>query len=82
MRIIDKTILFIAKQEVWGNIGAYQHGFRRHQSTIEHINEILDTIKIGIAGRKQKKILIFIDFDKAFDSVDRNLLLSILPEYI
>ncbi len=82
MRIIDKTALMLGQDKLWSNIGSYQHGFRRHHSTIEHITSILDTLKVGVKGRKQNKILIFVDFAKAFDSVDRNLLIKIHPDYI
>jgi retron-type reverse transcriptase len=82
MRILDKTALILTQLESWGRIGYKKHGFRRYHSTQGHIITVLDVLKIGVRGRKPNKLLLFIDFSKAFDTVDHNYLMEILPEYI
>jgi hypothetical protein len=37
---------------------------------------------MGVKERRPSKMLLFIDFQKAFDSVNRTLLIEILPKYI
>jgi|Laugresu1bdmlbdd_1035124.scaffolds.fasta_scaffold210864_1 hypothetical protein len=39
-------------------------------------------LKLGERGRKKKSIAIFVDFKRAFDSVDRRKLIEILRERI
>ena len=57
-----------------------QNGFRKGRSTIPQIlalRRIIEEMKIG----KQKATIIFVDFAKAFDSVDRKAMLHILKNY-
>ena len=57
-----------------------QNGFRKGRSTIPQIlalRRIIEEMAIG----KQKATIIFVDFAKAFDSVDRRAMLHILQNY-
>jgi hypothetical protein len=47
-------------------------------STLDNTRMIIKELKIGMRGRKREKYLLFVDFKKAFDLVDRNLLLRII----
>ena len=49
-------------------------------STLNNITTVLDHLQIAKRGPKRQKLLLFIDFKKAFDSVDRSLLLHILEK--
>jgi len=60
-----------------GLTGEEQAGFRRGYSTIDNIF-ILHGIVERYLGRKRKMYVAFIDFCKAFDSVNRKLMFAIL----
>jgi len=42
----------------------------------------VECLKVGIRGAKKKQLILFVDFAKAFDTVDRRLLLNILKHRI
>ena len=52
-----------------------QHGFRAGRSTISAIESLLNNVKLGVRTTGTYYVA-FIDFQKAFDCVDRSLLLS------
>ena len=51
-----------------------QAGFRAGRSTIDHIYTLLSVIQKSLAQKKSKVYIAFIDYLKAFDSVDRDKL--------
>ena len=58
-----------------------QAGFRRHFSTIDQIYTLITIIRKCLFGpRKSKLYVVFVDYMKAFDSVNRNKLWSILKK--
>ena len=61
-------------------ISEMQAGFRKKYSTIDHIFTLFALIKKQLSNN-QKLYVAFIDFQKAFDLVDRNLLWSILKKH-
>ena len=61
-------------------LSASQSGFRRNMSCIEQIH-ILRRIIEGFSTNKFPLIITFIDFEKAFDSINRVVLWKILKIY-
>ena len=57
--------------------GEHQAGFKRDHSTVDHIFTLLATIQKQFINDK-KLYVAFIDFEKAFDSISRNLIWPIL----
>ena len=57
--------------------GEFQAGFKRGYSTIDHIFTLLSCVQKQF-NYNRKLYVAFIDFEKAFDLVNRNLLWSIL----
>ena len=58
----------------------YQFGFRKGHSTEQAIFEITDTLKQAL-DKKLVTCGVFLDFSKAFDTVNHNILLSKLYHY-
>ena len=58
----------------------HQFGFRKGYSTAMALTEIIDCIK-HLLDENNYVVGIFIDFKKAFDTVDHNILLSKLDHY-
>lgn len=62
-----------------GKISAEQAGFRRSYSTVDHIYTLYSMASNCLYGRRRSKLYVaFIDYRKAFDTVDRNVLFQIL----
>ena len=58
-----------------------QAGFRRHFSTVDHIYTLYSMVNNRLHGQKRGKLYVaFIDFKKAFDTVDRNVLWECMKE--
>ena len=67
--------------ESYGKIRFEQAGFRRQYSTIDHIFTLRQIISNAIYGDKRKKIYcIFVDYQKAFDTVKRTVVWGILEK--
>lgn len=57
-----------------------QNGFRKGRGTTSQILTIRRLIE-GIKSKNLESVLVFVDFKKAFDSVDRKKLIKILRAY-
>ena len=58
-----------------------QAGFRRQFSTIDHIYTLYSMVNNRLYGQKRGKLYVaFIDYKKAFDTVDREVLWNIMKE--
>ena len=77
--ILNKRLYNWAEQNE--KISEEQAGFRKNYSTIDHIYTLHSMIDNCLYGRKRSKIYIaFIDFQKAFDTVKREVLWEILKK--
>lgn len=56
-------------------ISDVQNGFRRGRSCTDHVFALAETIRLNTGTPKQKVYACFFDMRRAFDEVDRNLLL-------
>ena len=66
--------------ETEGVIPDQQHGFRKNRSTITAIKLLNQYVSEALATPKTPLYVIFVDFKKAFDSVNRSIMLCKLKE--
>ena len=79
-KIYNKLILNRLQPYVDPLLRPNQNGFRKGRGTISQILTIRRLIE-GIKSKNLEAVLIFIDFKKAFDSIDRCKLMEILKAY-
>ena len=72
-KIISKLILDRIKDHLYSTIYREQAGFRPGSSCVDHINTLRLIIEQS-AEYQSDLHLVFVDFEKAFDSVDREVL--------
>lgn len=77
--ILNKRLTNWAEEE--GKIVKEQAGFRAGHSTVDHIFTLISVIQKSMSQGKRKAYVAFIDYEKAFDSVDRKCLWSLLCKY-
>ena len=75
--IYNQMIKFIDKHKI---LYINQYGFREGHSTTLALIDVVDTIKMAI-DRNEYAIGIFLDLEKAFDSIDHGILLHKLKHY-
>jgi hypothetical protein len=75
-KIMEKAILAKIKEEAPQLLESrmYQTGFKEGKSTAIHASRLLQEVH----GRKKRKFNLLIDLQKAYDSVDREILFEIL----
>ena len=78
-KILSFCLLKRTQDQLEPLIGEYQAGFRPHRSVTEQIFNLKSMLKIR-ALQSQPTICTFIDFKKAYDSIDRKSLFNILNE--
>lgn len=79
-KIYNKLILYRIYDKVNKILRPNQTGFRKNMNCIQQINTIRRIIE-GFKDMQIPFIMTFIDFKKAFDSVDRNCMWDILRNY-
>ena len=67
---------YMSHMENLGEFCENQNGFRKHRSTNEHIFTLCNTIRLNKVLNKNSTFACFVDFFKAFDRIDRHLLLE------
>lgn len=88
-KIFEKVFYNRLLTVVEKQLSVKQHGFRKHRSCETALSIFTQSIFQMIDGRKKKAVAVFIDFSKAFDSVNKDLLIlklmknfSLPPLYI
>ena len=77
--ILNKRLYNWAEEH--NKISSEQAGFRRNYSTVDHIYTLYSMASNCLYGRRRSKLyVVFIDYKKAFDTVDRNVLFKILEK--
>ena len=79
-KVYNRMILNRIYDPINERLRPYQAGFRRGHSCLEQIH-ILKRVMEAYQQRQLPLIAIFIDFSKAFDSVDREMIWKILRHY-
>ena len=77
------TAILTARITEWaelnGKLAKEQAGFRKGYSTVDHIFTLSQMASNCVFGRRRSKLYaLFVDFEKAFDSINRNKLWEIL----
>ena len=77
-KIMEKAILYKIKKTCPHLIASktYQTGFKESKSTAIHASRLLNEVH----GRRKRKYNLLIDLQKAYDSVERQILLRLLKE--
>ena len=77
-KIMEKAILAKIKEEVPQLLESrmYQTGFKEGKSTAIHASRLLQEVH----GRKKRKFNLLVDLQKAYDSVDWEILFNILKK--
>ena len=77
-KIMEKAILDKIKKTCPHLIASktYQTGFKEHKSTAIHASRLLNEVH----GRRKRKFNLLVDLQKAYDSVDRQILWRLLRE--
>jgi len=75
--IYDQLISFLEKQNI---LFEYQFGFRKGHSTEHAILETIDSLKTAL-DQNMLTCGIFIDFSKAFDTINHRVLLDKMFKY-
>ena len=79
-KVINKMILMRIRPTIESVLRKNQNGFRPGRGTVPHILALRRILE-GIRDKKLPATIIFIDFKKAFDSVDRSNMFEILKSY-
>ena len=79
-KIFNRLILNRIRPAIDKVLRPNQNGFRENRSTSSHLLALRRLIE-ELKNHKQEAVLIFIDFKKAFDSIIRDKMFSILEAY-
>ena len=80
-KIINKMLLNRIQPYIEPLLRPNHNGFRSDRSTMAHILALRRLIE-GIKSHDLKAVIIFVDFKKAFDSIDSGKMITILAAYV
>lgn len=72
-KLFEKLLYDTLSHQALSVLSPFQHGFSKSRSTITNLLEFTTLVMEGFIGGKQTDV-IYIDFSKAFDKVNHNLL--------
>ena len=76
LKILTRLITKRISEEAEPMIPEEQYGFRKGRSTLQAISNLLDDIKEALRMPRGKFHAVFVDYTKAFDTLDRTLTIS------
>ena len=79
-KVVNKMILQRIQPKIDPLLRRNQNGFRPDRSTVAQILALRRLIE-GIRRNNRKAVIVYVDFKKAFDSVDRQKMMQILKAY-
>jgi hypothetical protein len=79
-RLYNRILLYRIRDKIDQMLSKTQAGFRVGRSCIQQIN-ILRRIMDGAEHDQEALYITFVDFKKAFDSIDRNMMFAILRHH-
>lgn len=68
--------------EIDRKIPEQQFGFRKGRSTLQAVDILLKDIREALSEKKQKFYAVFVDYSKAFDNVNRKLMIGKLRDMV
>ena len=77
-KIVNKQLLNYCESNAI--INNFQYGFRKHKSTTKAVNQLINNC-FSALDKKMSVLGIFLDFSKAFDTIDHEILLEKLRKY-
>ena len=80
LKIMEKMVLFYYKKSESKilEVGDYQAGFKEGSMTHNNLVKVFKSISITRRRRTQRKVYLFVDLKKAYDSVIRKKLWEVL----
>ena len=82
MKLLSKLLTARLSEETDKNIREEQFGFRVGRSTLQAINNLIQDIDDALRHSRGKFYTVFIDYTKAFDKLDRRILIAKLQSLI
>lgn len=79
-KVLNKMLLLRIRPEMEKVLRFSQNGFRPGRGTTPHILALRRLLE-GVRAKNLQAVIIFVDFRKAFDSVDRTNMFTILKSY-
>ena len=79
-KLVNKMILNRIQEKLDPHLRPNQNGFRPKRSTTSHILALRRLIE-GVKSHNRKAIILYVDFRKAFDSINRGEMFKILKAY-